>query len=172
MVLLPATVDAVKIPVIASGGMADGRSLVAALALGADGVNMGTRFMATKEAKIHQNVKEAIVKNTERDTILTNRTLRNTSRVARNAIAEQVVNIQEDPTKTIDDVRELVSGARGRANVLQGGDIDGGIWSAGQSQGLIHDIPSCDELVKRIMAEAEGIIHARLDRMAGELATA
>jgi NAD(P)H-dependent flavin oxidoreductase YrpB (nitropropane dioxygenase family) len=172
MVLLPATVDAVKIPVIASGGMADGRSLVAALALGADGVNMGTRFMATKEAKIHQNVKEAIVKNTERDTILTNRTLRNTSRVARNAIAEQVVKIQEDPTKTIDDVRELVSGARGRANVLQGGDIDGGIWSAGQSQGLIHDIPSCDELVKRIMAEAEGIIHARLDRMAGELATA
>ena len=166
MVLLPATVDAVKIPVIASGGMADGRSLVAALALGADGVNMGTRFMATEEAAIHQNVKEAIVKNTERDTILTNRTLRNTSRVARNAIAEEVVRIQQDPTKTIDDVRELVSGARGRSNVMKGGDMDGGIWSAGQSQGLIHDIPSCDELVKRITRQAEDIIHARLDRMA------
>src|SRR5258708_2071709 len=165
IVLLPATVDAVKIPVIASGGMADGRSLIAALALGADGVNMGTRFMATQEAKIHQNVKEAIVKNTERDTILMNRTLRNTSRVARNAVAEEVVKIQQDPTKTIDDVRELVSGARGRANVMQGGDIDGGIWSAGQSQGLIHDIPTCEVLVKRIMQQAEDIIHARFARM-------
>ena len=165
MVLLPATVDAVKIPVIASGGMADGRSLVAALSLGAEGVNMGTRFMATEEAKIHRNVKEAIVKNTERDTILTNRTLRNTSRVARNAVSEEVVRIQQDPTKTIDDVRELVSGARGRTNVMVGGDIDGGIWSAGQSQGLIHDIPTCEVLVKRIMKQAEEIIHARLDRM-------
>ena len=171
MVLLPATVDAVKIPVIASGGMADGRSLAAAIALGAEGANMGTRFMATKEAKIHQNVKDAIVRNTERDTILTNRTLRNTSRVARNAISEQVVKIQEDPTKTIDDVRELVSGARGRANVLVGGDIDGGIWSAGQSQGLIHDIPSVDELVKRISRQAEEIIHAN-ERRTKELTAA
>ena len=172
MVLLPATVDAVKIPVIASGGMADGRSLVAALSLGAEGVNMGTRFMATQEAQIHQNVKEAIVKATERDTILTNRTLKNTSRVARNAVAEEVVRIQQDPTKTIDDVRELVSGARGRANVLQGGDVDGGIWSAGQSQGLIHDIPTCKELVARISKQAEDIIKARLDRMAGSLVAA
>jgi nitronate monooxygenase len=168
MVLLPATVDQLKIPVIASGGMADGRSLVAALSLGAEGVNMGTRFMATKEAAIHENVKKKIVENTERDTILTNRTLRNTSRVARNAVSEEVVRIQMDPTKTIDDVRELVSGARGRSNVMQGGDMDGGIWSAGQSQGLIHDIPSCDELVKRIIKQAEDIIHARLDRMAAE----
>jgi len=151
--------------VIASGGMADGRSLAAVLALGAEGANMGTRFMATKEAAIHQNVKEAIVKNTERDTILTNRTLRNTARVARNAVSEEVVRIQQDPTKTIDDVRELVSGARGRANVMIGGDIDGGIWSAGQSQALIHDIPTCAELVKRINSEAEGIIRSRLDRM-------
>jgi nitronate monooxygenase len=151
--------------VIASGGMADGRSLIAALALGAEGVNMGTRFMATKEAAIHQNVKEAIVKNSERDTILMNRTLRNTSRVARNVVSEKVVEIQQDPTKTIDDVRELVSGARGRANVMVGGDIDGGIWSAGQSQGLIHDIPTCEVLVKRIMKQAEDIIHARLDHM-------
>ncbi len=168
MVLLPATVDAVKIPVIASGGMADGRSLVAALSLGAEGVNMGTRFMCTQEAEIHQNVKEAIVKATERDTILMNRTLRNTSRVARNAVAEEVVKIQQDPTKTIDDVRELVSGARGRANVLKGGDIDGGIWSAGQSQGLIHDIPTCAELVRNIMVQAEGIIHKRLEKMSPE----
>jgi nitronate monooxygenase len=166
MVLLPATVDQVNIPVIASGGMADGRSLVAALSLGAEGVNMGTRFMATKEAAIHENVKRKIVENTERDTQLVNRTLRNTSRVARNAISEEVVRIQQDIAKTIEDVRELVSGARGRANVLAAGDMDGGLWTAGQSQGLIHDIPTCDELVKRIMKQAEDIIHARLDRMA------
>ena len=166
MVLLPATVDQVDIPVIASGGMADGRSLVAALALGADGANMGTRFMATVEAKINEKVKERIVSSTERDTILMNRTLRNTSRVARNAVAEEVVAIQQDPTKTIDDVRELVSGARGRANVLAAGDLDGGIWTIGQSAGLIHDIPTCAQLVKNIMAQAEGIIHARLDKMA------
>ena len=170
MVLLPATCDQVHVPVIASGGMADGRSLVAALALGADAINMGTRFMATQEAAIHPAVKEAIVANSERDTILMNRTLRNTARVARNAIAEQVVKIQEDPTKTIDDVRELVSGARGRANVLKGGDLDGGIWSAGQSQGLIHDIPTCAELVRNIMRQAEDIIHARLDHMSPALA--
>jgi nitronate monooxygenase len=173
MVLLPVTADQVSIPLIASGGMADGRSLIAALALGADGINMGTRFMATKEAAIHENVKEAIVKATERDTLLMNRTLRNTSRVAKNAVATQVVEIQQDPTKTIDDVRELVSGARGRANVLKGGDVDGGIWTAGQSQGLIHDIPTVAELVKNIMTQAEEIIHARLDTMSpGKVAVA
>ncbi len=174
VVLLPATVDAVNIPVIASGGMADGRSLVAALALGADGVNMGTRFMATKECKIHQAVKDGIVKGTERDTLLINRTLRNTSRVARNAISEEVVRIQQDVTKTIDDVRELVAGVRGRANVLQGGDLDGGIWTVGQSQALIHDVPTCKELVSNIMKQAEGIVSARLDKMAsgGEPASA
>ena len=165
MVLLPATVDQVSIPVIASGGMADGRSLIAALSLGADGINMGTRFMATKEARINEKVKERIVTSTERDTILMNRTLRNTSRVAKNAISEEVVAIQQDPTKTIDDVRELVSGARGRANVLAAGDLDGGIWTIGQSAGLIHDIPTCAELVRNVMAQAENIIHARLDKM-------
>ena len=164
IVLLPATVDAVKIPVIASGGMADGRSLVAALALGAEGVNMGTRFMATKEAAIHQNVKQRIVDNSERDTLLTNRTLRNTARVAKNAISEEVVRIQQDPTKTIEDVRHLVAGVRGRTNVLAGGDLDGGIWTVGQSQGLIHDIPPCKELVSNIMRQAEAVLerdHAR-----------
>ena len=158
IVLLPATVDAVKIPVIASGGMADGRSLAAAIALGADGVNMGTRFMATQECAIHANVKQKIVDNTERDTLLTNRTLRNTSRVARNAIAEEVVKIQQDSTKSIDDVRHLVAGVRGRVNVYQEGDTDGGIWSVGQSQGLIHDIPTCAELVRNIMAQAEAVL--------------
>jgi nitronate monooxygenase len=151
-------VDAVKIPVIASGGMADGRSLAAAIALGADGVNMGTRFMATQECAIHANVKQKIVDNTERDTLLTNRTLRNTSRVARNAIAEEVVKIQQDSTKSIDDVRHLVAGVRGRVNVYQEGDTDGGIWSVGQSQGLIHDIPTCAELVRNIMAQAEAVL--------------
>ena len=158
VVLLPATVDKLDIPVIASGGMADGRSLAAALALGADGVNMGTRFMATQEAAIHENVKKKIVENTERDTILTNRTLRNTSRVARNAVSEEVVKIQQDPTKTIEDVRHLVAGVRGRTNVMQAGDMDGGIWSSGQSQGLIHDIPTCAEMVRNVMAQAEAVM--------------
>ena len=166
IVLLPATVDAVDIPVIASGGMADGRSLVAALALGADGVNMGTRFMATQECKIHEAVKDGIVKGTERDTLLINRTLRNTSRVARNAISEEVARIQQDVTKTIEDVRELVAGVRGRTNVLKGGDLDGGIWTVGQSQALIHDVPTCQELVRNIMSQAEAIVAKRLDKMA------
>ena len=167
IVLLPATVDAIDVPVIASGGMADGRSLAAALALGADGVNMGTRFMATQECAIHENVKRKIVENTERDTLLTNRTLRNTSRVARNAISEEVVRIQQDPTKTIDDVRELVAGARGRANVLGAGDTDGGIWTVGQAQGLIHDIPTVAEMVKNVMRQAEDMLDKRAKAMVG-----
>jgi NADH:quinone reductase (non-electrogenic) len=167
IVLLPATVDAVDVPVIASGGMADGRSLVAALALGADAINMGTRFLATVEAKIHENVKRAIVENTERDTVLVGRSLRNTARVARNAIAEQVAEIQRDPTKTFADVRELMAGVRGRENVLSGGDLDGGIWTTGQSQALIHDIPTCAELVRNIMTQADAVLSQRLAKMAG-----
>jgi nitronate monooxygenase len=166
IVLLPATADAVDVPIIASGGMADGRSLVAALALGADAVNMGTRFLATVEAKVHDNVKRKIVENTERDTVLVGRSLRNTARVARNAIAEQVAEIQKDPTKTFADVRDLMAGVRGRANVLEGGDLDGGIWSSGQSQALIHDIPTCKELVRNIMAQADGILAKRLGQIA------
>ena len=157
IVLLPATVDAVDVPVIASGGMADGRSLVAALALGADAVNMGTRFLATVEAKVHENVKRRIVENSERDTVLVGRSLRNTARVARNAISEQVAEIQRDFTKTFADVRELMAGVRGRANVLEQGDLDGGIWSTGQSQALIHDIPTCAELVRNIMKQADAV---------------
>ena len=166
--LLPATVDAVApIPVIASGGMADGRSLAAALMLGADGVNMGTRFMATQECAIHENVKKKIVENTERDTLLTNRTLRNTSRVARNAVSEEVVRIQQDPTKTIEDVRHLVAGVRGRTNVMGQGDTDGGIWTVGQAQGLIHDIPTVAEMVKNVMRQAEEMLGQRAKAMVG-----
>lgn len=168
VVLLPATVDAVDVPVIASGGMADGRGLAAALALGAEGVNMGTRFMATQECAIHENVKKKIVENTERDTLLTNRTLRNTSRVARNAVSEEVVRIQQDPTKTIEDVRHLVAGVRGRTNVMGKGDTDDGIWTVGQSQGLIHDIPTVADMVRNIMGQAEQV----LERSARRLQTA
>jgi nitronate monooxygenase len=167
VVLLPATVDAVSIPVIASGGMADGRGLAAALMLGAEGANMGTRFVATKEAKVHENVKRQIVANTERDTVLTNRILRNTARVARNAVSEEVALIQRDATKTIEDVRHLVSGARGRANVLEKGEMDGGIWSAGQTQGLIHDIPTVAEAIQNIMQQTVRTLRRNADRVIG-----
>ncbi len=155
IVLLPATVDAVDVPVIASGGMADGRGLAAAIVLGADGVNMGTRFCATVEAKIHENVKKKIVENNELDTVLVGRSLRNTARVAKNEISVQVAEIQKDPTKTFADVKELMAGVRGRENVLRDGDMDGGIWTTGQSQALIHDIPTCKELVSNIMKQYE-----------------
>lgn len=158
VVLLPATVDALPdTPVIASGGMADGRSLVAALALGADGINMGTRFCATVEAAIHENVKRKIVENSELDTVLVGRTLRNTARVARNAVSEEVAAIQRDPDAPFEAVRELMSGQRGRDNVLRDGDTNGGIWTSGQSQALIHDIPTCKQLVANIMAQAEKV---------------
>lgn len=155
IVLLPATVDAVDVPVIASGGMADGRGLAAAIALGADGVNMGTRFCATVEAQIHENVKKKIVENNELDTVLVGRSLRNTARVAKNDISVQVAEIQKDPTKSFADVKELMAGVRGRENVLRDGDMDGGIWTTGQSQALIHDIPTCKELVSNIMKQFE-----------------
>jgi len=131
--------------------------LVAALALGADGVNMGTRFCATVEAQIHQNVKQAIVDGGELDTVLVGRTLRNTARVAKNAVSVAVAEIQRDPTKTFDDVKALMAGQRGRENVLRDGDIDGGIWTTGQSQALIHDIPTCADLVRNIMDQAEAV---------------
>ncbi|MXO76115.1 nitronate monooxygenase [Altererythrobacter aerius] len=166
VVLLPATVDALPgVPIIASGGMADGRGLVAALALGADAVNMGTRFCATQEAAIHPAVKRKIVENTERDTVLVGRPLRNTARVARNAVSEEVAAIQRNPDSTFDDVKHLMAGARGRDRVYGQGDLDGGIWSSGQSQALIHDIPTCRELVANIMAQAEAA-RARIDRIA------
>lgn len=158
VVLLPATVDALPdTPIIASGGMADGRSVIAALALGADAVNMGTRFCATQEARIHPNVKRRIVEATELDTVLVGRSLRNTARVARNGISEQVAEIQKDPAKTFADVKDLMAGVRGRDNVLRDGDLEGGIWTSGQSQALIHDVPTCAELVRNIMEQAETV---------------
>jgi nitronate monooxygenase len=153
----------VKIPMIASGGFGDARGLVAALALGADGINMGTRFCATKESPIHDNIKQQMVANDERATDLIFRTLHNTARVARNAVSQQVVEIERRGGATFEDVRELVAGARGRT-VYEEGDPDLGIWSAGMVQGLIHDIPTCAELIHRIVSEAEAIIRNRLDR--------
>ena len=165
LILIPAAADKLKIPMIASGGFGDARGLVAALALGADGINMGTRFMATKESPIHENVKQQMVANDERSTDLIFRTMRNTARVARNAISQQVVELERGGAK-FEDVRDLVAGVRGKV-VYETGDPDHGIWSAGQIQGLIHDVPSCEELIHRIVAEAEAIIHGRLDGMVG-----
>jgi nitronate monooxygenase len=162
LVLTPAAVDALDIPVITSGGIADGRGLVAALALGACGVNMGTRFMATQEAPIHPNVKAQIVANSERDTVLVFRNLRNTARVARNSISEQIEEIGRRPNAQFDDVADLASGVRGRHEVLAEGRMEGGMWWAGQVQGLIHDIPTVAGLVDSIVAQAEAIIRERL----------
>ena len=167
LILLPAAADKITIPMLASGGFADGRGLVAALALGADGINMGTRFMCTKEAPIHQKVKEQIVANDERQTDLIFRTLHNTARVGRNAISQKVVEIEREGQKRggakFEEVRDLVAGTRGKG-VLETGEIDAGIWSAGQVQGLINDIPSCRELIERIVREAEEIIRGRLGK--------
>jgi nitronate monooxygenase len=163
LILIPAAADKLKIPMIASGGFGDARGLVAALALGADGINMGTRFMATKESPIHENIKQQMVANDERATDLIFRTMRNTSRVARNAISQQVVELERGGAK-FEEVRELVAGTRGKI-VYETGDPDHGIWSAGQIQGLIHDVPSCAELIGRIVEEAEDIIRRRLDGM-------
>ena len=157
LVLLPIARDKIKIPIIASGGFGDARGLVAALALGADGMNMGTRFMTTKEAPVHDKIKQQMVENDELSTDLIFRTLRNTARVAKNSVSQQVVEIESRGNCTIDDIAHLVSGQRGRA-ALEEGDLDDGIWSAGIVQGLIHDIPTVAELVTRIMDEAEQII--------------
>jgi nitronate monooxygenase len=158
LVVIPALARQMSIPFIASGGFADGRGLVAALALGAQGISMGTRFMCTVEAPIHENVKNAIVANDERSTGLIFRQLRNTGRYARNAVTDEVIRILNEGG-TYEDVADLVSGARG-ALVLETGDLDAGLWCAGQTQGLIFDIPTVGELVTRIVAEAEAGISA------------
>jgi nitronate monooxygenase len=164
MILLPRAAEELKIPFVASGGMADGRSLVAALALGADGMNMGTRFIATKEAPVHDNVKRALVEADELQTRLVMRPIRNTERVMHNAAVDRVLEIEREKgaAVTIDDIRHLVAGAEGR-KVLQDGDLDAGVWSCGMVAGLIHDVPTCKELVDRIMAEARAIIQERLE---------
>lgn len=163
LVLIPATADKVRIPIIASGGFGDGRGLVAALALGAEGINMGTRFCATREAPIHDGIKQAIVANDERATELLFRSYRNTARVARNGVAQEAVRIEREG-RPFEDIAHLVKGARGREGLLSG-DPEHGIWTAGMVQGLIHDVPSVNELVTRIMNEAQGIIAARLAGM-------
>ena len=162
MILLPSAADALKIPFVASGGMADARSLVAALALGADGINMGTRFVATREAPVHNNVKQAIVAASERDTRLIMRSLRNTERVLNNRGVEEISRIETErgDALVIDDVRELVAGIYPR--VMQDGDVDAGAWSCGMVAGLINDIPSVAELIDRIMRDAGDLIDKRL----------
>ena len=164
LVLIPAARAALDIPIIASGGIADGRGLAAALMLGAEGINMGTRFMATVEAPLHDNVKQAMVDLSERDTDLILRTLNNTARVARNSVSTDVIRILEQGG-VFEDVRELVAGARGRT-VYETGDVDAGIWTAGMVVGLINDIPTCSELVLRMVAEAEEYIAAATAQIA------
>ncbi len=162
MILLPRAADELEIPFVASGGMADGRSLVAALAMGADGMNMGTRFIATKEAPVHQNVKDAIVAASELDTRLVMRPLRNTERVLTNPAVERLLEIEKEKGADLQfsDVIEQVAGVYPR--IMMEGDMDAGAWSCGMVAGLINDIPTCQELIDRIMAEANSIIHQRL----------
>lgn len=153
LVLIPAAVRALKIPVIASGGIADGRGLSAALVLGAQGVNMGTRFMLTQEAPIHHNIKEALIKGTERDTLLVFRTLQNSGRVFKNPISEQVVAMERRPGGcTFEEIRPMVMGARGRAALESGNVNDGLVWSS-MAIGLMDDIPTCAELIERMVRE-------------------
>ena len=160
LILIPAAADKVKIPMLASGGFGDGRGLVAALALGADGVNMGTRFCATREAPIHDGIKAQIVANDERATELMFRSYRNTARVAKNTVAVEAVRIEREGNP-FEAISHLVKGTRGYEG-LQNGDPEHGIWSAGMVQGLIHDVPTVKELIDRIMREAEGLIRERL----------
>ncbi|MBS7689918.1 nitronate monooxygenase [Pseudomonas lalucatii] len=161
LVLLPRAVDELEIPVIACGGFSDGRSLVAALALGADAVSMGTRFLGTEEAPVHANLKQKLLEASELDTQLIFRKFRNTARVFKNAIAVEVAEIEKQAESEFGDVAELVAGKRG-AVVLESGDMEHGIWWAGVSAGLIHDIPSVADLVARIVGDAEHIIRQRL----------
>ena len=164
LILVPLVRDAVGLPLLASGGFADGRGLVAALSLGADGINMGTRFVATQEAPVHPNVKLALVRHRETDTRLIMRSLRNTERVLHNPAADKVLEIEGRGAPNIQDLIPYVSGLVGK-DMLEAGDVDKATMAAGQCIGLIRDIPTCRELLDRIMAEAEAIIENRLARM-------
>ncbi|HEY0800465.1 MAG TPA: nitronate monooxygenase family protein [Steroidobacteraceae bacterium] len=165
MILLPRAAEVLKIPFVASGGMADGRSLVAALALGADGMNMGTRFIATQEAPVHAHVKEAIVAASELDTRLIMRPLRNTERVLANAAVDRLLAKERElgAKMAFADIAAEVGGVYPR--IMQEGEMNAGAWSCGMVVGLIHDIPTCKELIDRIMAEAEDLIRHRLEEM-------
>lgn len=167
MILLPRAADELEIPFVASGGMADGRSLVASLAMGADGINMGTRFIATKEAPVHENVKKAIVAASELDTRLVMRPLRNTERVMTNDAVEELLRIEKEKGDDLkfEDIIEQVAGVYPR--IMSEGDMDAGAWSCGMVAGLINDIPTCQELIDGIMAQADEIIRQRLNGMLG-----
>jgi len=164
-ILLPRAAEELDIPFVASGGMADGRSLVAALALGADGMNMGTRFIATKEAPVHEKVKQALIAASELDTRLVMRPLRNTERVLNNAAVERLLEKERalGPDLKFEDIIAEVAGVYPR--IMTEGDVDAGAWSCGMVAGLIHDIPTCKELIDRIMIQAEAIITERLGGM-------
>ncbi len=165
LVLIPIAVKALDVPVIASGGIADGRGMAAAIALGAEGVNMGTRFCATVEAPIHDGIKQALASATERDTLLIFRTLRNTGRVLKNAVSEEVLALERRPGgATYDDLRELVAGARGRAG-LESGDPNAGLVWASQVVGLIDDIPTCAELLERMVADCRAALREAMERV-------
>ena len=167
LVLIPAAVRKLKIPVVASGGIADGRGLAAALALGAEGVNMGTRFCATREAPIHDNIKRLLVDSSERDTRLIFRTLHNTGRVLKNAVSEEVVTTERRPGGCeFKDIHHLVKGARGRDALLSGGVDDGLVWG-GQAVGLIDDVPSCAELIERMVADCRQHLRAAVECCGG-----
>ena len=162
MVLLPRAAEELAIPFVASGGIGNAQQFVAALALGADGINMGTRFIATKEAPVHQNVKDALISATELDTRLIMRPLRNTERVLTNPAVEKIIEIEKSKGEElgIEDIMGLVAGVYPK--VMQEGELDSGAWSCGMVAGLIHDIPSCEELLSRMVSEAEEIIKERL----------
>lgn len=164
LILIPSAADKVKIPILASGGIGDGRGLVAALALGADGINMGTRFCATQEAPIHPNIKQLYLNNDERGTNLIFRNLHNTARVGKNGVSDEVVRRLKEPSAKFEDVRDLVAGRKG-AEMLKSGDTEHGVFWAGMIQALIHDIPTCQILIDRIIGEAEEIVRARLGSM-------
>ena len=166
MILLPRAAEELSIPFIASGGMADARSLVASLALGAEGMNMGTRFIATREAPVHENVKQAIVAASELDTRLVMRPLRNTERVLVNTATERVLATEAEKGASLqfEDIMDDVAGVYPK--VMMDGEMEAGVWSCGMVAGLIHDIPTCKELIDRIMAEADGLIKERLAGMA------
>lgn len=172
MILLPRAADELEIPFVASGGMADARSLVASLAMGAEGMNMGTRFLATKEAPVHDNVKNAILQATERDTRLVMRPLRNTERVLINPAVERLLQTERELGSNIkfEDVAAEVAGVYPR--VMQEGEVDAGAWSCGMVAGLINDIPSCQELIDRIMRDADKLIAQRLEGLRSGTTTA
>ena len=164
MILVPLTRDAISLPIIASGGLGDGRGLVGALGLGADGINMGTRFVATQEAPVHSNVKQALVDHSERDTRLIMRTLRNTERVMHNPMVDKVLEIESRGNTQIEEIAPFVSGLVGK-EMLEEGQMEKGILAAGQTMGFVQDIPTCQELLDRIMADAEQVIRDKFTQV-------